>query len=464
MFRNSYVPNSLADADPKWAWQAYEPTDSQPWNLELATHLFRRAAFGGTWRELQQALQDGPEKTVDHLLAGGDKKEEFYRGVETSAEALLNSPNAVNLSAWWLHTMIHTPHPVLEKTTLFWHNHFATSAAKVDDPRLILQQHRLMKKYALVRFEPMLAEMAKDPAMLLWLDSASNKKLHPNENFAREVMELFSLGLGAYTEKDIQEAARAFTGWEVRQNKFRFNQHQHDVGMKTVLGRTGAFNGDDIIPILLEQPAAGRFLTKKLFASLVSESDAPSAALIEPLAMEFRRHDYDMSWLLKTIFRSNLFYSPLAVRQRIKSPVEYAIGLLRSLGGSSNAFALAQDLLQMGQGVFFPPNVKGWDGGREWINSSTLVSRANLVWGLVGGADSRYAGKVKIAELDCFAGLTDQASKAQRLVDLLLGQAVPDAIKVQLSAIAADNSERNDSTRLARVIHAIATLPEFQLS
>jgi uncharacterized protein (DUF1800 family) len=457
------IPAALDQVDPAWAWAEYVPDDDRAWSRELAAHLYRRAAFGANWRELDAAVEAGPGATVDRLLAGGDDTTAFYEDAERTIRPLLSSGGSAHLPAWWLRVMLDTPHPLLERLTLFWHGHFATSAAKVTEAKLMHQQHALLRRHALGHFGPLLAGMARDPAMLLWLDSATNRKSHPNENFAREVMELFSLGLGNYTEVDIREAARAFTGWEVRRGEFRFNPLQHDAQRKQVLGDSGVEGGDDVIRVLLEQPATARFLVGKLYRALISETAAPPAALVEPLAAGYRQRDYDTAWLVGTLLRSNLFYSPHAQRQRIKGPVEFAVGMLRGLEATVNTYALADDLLALGQGVFFPPNVKGWDGGTDWINSATLLGRANLAWALVGGADPRYAARVALPGVVSRHAGRGPAEQAAFLEELLLGRRAPDAVHVQLVAIASDPSS-GEPQRLARLAQAIATLPEFHVS
>ncbi|HET6878753.1 MAG TPA: DUF1800 domain-containing protein [Pirellulales bacterium] len=452
---------NLAGVDPTWAWEPWQPNASQSWNRELAAHLYRRAGFAATWTQLEEAAAVGCQATVERLVTGEPGADGFYQEAARSAESLLASGDAKQLAAWWLYLLVHSPHPLRERLTLFWHGHFATSAAKVTDARMMYAQNSLFRQYALGSFRPLLDRASKDPAMLLWLDSTTNHKAHPNENFAREVMELFCLGIGNYSEHDIKEAARAFTGWELRQGAFRFNRPQHDSGQKSVLGQTGPWTGDDVLRILLDQPATSRFLVGKLFRYLVSEAADPPAALIEPLAAGLRQRDYDLAWLVRTVLSSNLFYSPQAVRQRVKSPVEMAVGLLRSLELPVNTFALQEDLQKLGQGVLFPPNVKGWDGGKAWINSSTLVGRANLIWAIVGG-DVRLKTRFDPEKLVALRGVEQPAAQSARLADLLLSASLPDTVHVQLVAIAA-GSEGSPRQRLARLVHALATLPEYQL-
>ena len=241
------------------------------------------------------------------------------------------SADLARIQSIWLYRMIFTPHPLRERMTLFWHNHFATSNAKVQNAGLMLRQNTLLRSQALGDFGAMVSAIGKDPAMLIWLDSTINKKAKPNENYAREMMELFTLGRGHYTEKDIQEAARAFTGWFVVRDEFQEVPRQHDDGVKTVLKRSGAWDGDDIPGILLQQPACAEFICRKLFRHFVSETQTPSDALIAPLAQAFRESHYQIQVPVAMILRSNLFFDPSMRRRRVKSPVEFAVGTIRAL-------------------------------------------------------------------------------------------------------------------------------------
>jgi len=475
--RSSSLPDKSRN-DPETAWMPYLPSAERPWNLERAAHLYRRAAFGGTWRELQEAVEAGPAATVERLMQGGGEKESFYAEARSTIASLLGLGGANELPAWWLYVMIHSPHPLEEKMTLFWHGHFATSAAKVTDHGLMLAQNELLRKHALGGFRPLLHGAARDTAMLLWLDSSVNRKTRPNENFAREVMELFALGVGNYTERDIKEAARAFTGWEVKHNRFWFNQVQHDAGRKRVLGKSGSFDGDQVIDVLLAEPAAARFIVRKLYRYLVAD-DFPSAsagdasgsaaagraefeALVDSLADEYRRNDYDTGRLVRTILSSNHFYSAAAMGRKIKSPVEFAVGLVRALGGHTNHYALADDLAGLGQRVFYPPNVKGWNGGREWINAYTLLQRQNLVTAICGGRDGRYGDRMELGRSPSLAGCTSDAELAERAVELLATIRPPEAVTAELAKAAALGGGETEAKRRGRLIETIASLPEFQ--
>ncbi|MHC4543774.1 MAG: DUF1800 family protein [Planctomycetota bacterium] len=246
--------------DPAWAWAAYKPDAQRPWNLAQAGHLYRRAAFGATWDQLQQALSDGPQQTINKLLRPQADIAAFnstYDEYETGS--------ADSLKAWWLRRMILTPHPLLEKMTLFWHSHFATNNAKVKNARLMQRHVQLLRSQALNSFQALLKGISRDPAMLIWLGAEANRKARPNENFARTFMETFTLGPSNFTEKDVKEAARSFTGWFVLMSKLRYIPREHDGNIKQILGKKGNFTGDDVIRIVLKQRATAQTLVHKLY-------------------------------------------------------------------------------------------------------------------------------------------------------------------------------------------------------
>ncbi len=308
---------------------------------------------------------------------------------------LVASDDGEQLRGWWLYGMLHAGHPLREKLTLFWHNHFATSLLKVQDATLMFRQNCLLRQHALGRFGDLLQAISRDAAMLVWLDSASNVKGKPNENYARELMELFSLGVGHYSEQDVREAARAFTGWRTDGAGFAYDARFHDGGPKTVLGQTGDWDGGDVVRIVLEQPAAARFVVRKLYHDFVSENAVPPDTLLEPLCATFRRSGYDVAELIRTMLASRHFYSGQAFRQRVKGPVEYVLGAVQSVYRrysdeeadyrSLKQRVLVPRLSAMGQDLFAPPNVKGWPGGRSWLNTSTMLERANFAGALAMG-------------------------------------------------------------------------------
>ena len=300
--------------------------------------------------------------------------------------------------------------------------------------------------------------------MLIYLDSTTNRRIHPNENYARELMELFCLGVGNYTEKDVKEVARAFTGWDVAGDKFQFNASQHDTNPKTFLGQTGNFDGDDAIKIILAQPAASKFIARKLIKFFVFDEPAPSDALIEPIARELRENEFHIGKTVSRILSSNLFFSEHAIGRKVRSPVELGMGLLMALGATTNLISLNQAMTDIGQGLFFPPNVKGWDGGRAWINSSTLLGRANLVAHVLTASETSFdkTGGSLSAVADR-AGAVGAEATVNWLLELFVPIEIPDRARDPALLSLAEGSE-DRSVRIANVIRAIATLPEFQLS
>lgn len=400
-------------------WEPYVPDADRPWDLKRAAHLYRRAGFGATRAELDEALRGTPAEAVDRLTAA---EEDF----EPMGRTVASGDDPRRLAGWWLYAMTRTRAPLRERATLFWHGHFATSAAKVAVARLMFEQNLLLRRRALGDFAAMVQEISRDPAMLVYLDSAVNRRAHPNENYARELMELFCLGEGNYTEKDIREIARCFTGWEVVRDRFKFNRSHHDEGAKSFLGQSGRFGGEDAVRIVLEQPSASRFIAARLARFFVSDESVP----IEPLAVELRESGWDVGRVVGRILRSNLFFD--SIGRKIRSPVEMVVGLLRALEGSTDLQVVADDLERLGQGLFHPPSVKGWDGGRTWINSSTLLGRANLVHRIVTSEKTRL-GDVTAADLE----------------GLLLAVPLPDGVSLPGD--------------LREAVHRLSVLPEFHL-
>ncbi len=387
--------------DPARAWAPFEPGPGAPWDLPRVAHLHRRAGFAAPWATLQRDLRDGPGPSLDRVLNGepqaadGRPSSEFDDLADEMARQLAPAASLTRLQAIWLYRMIFTAHPLRERMTLFWHNHFATSQVKVQNGALMQRQNDLFRDHALGDFSKLLAAVGKDPAMLVWLDSTANRKAHPNENYARELMELFTLGRGHYSERDVQEAARAFTGWFVIRDGFQEVAAQHDRASKTILGQTGNFDGDALPAILLAQPACAGFLCTKLVRAFVTEVDPIPPPLIESLAKAFRESGHDIRVPLAMILRSNLFFDSATRRTRIKSPVELAVGTIRALEilkPTVRAEALAVACERMGQSLFAPPSVAGWDGGPAWINSTTLLARTNLVLALLS-PDNPELGK-----------------------------------------------------------------------
>ncbi len=460
--------------DPTWAWDAYRPTPQSPWDLRKVGHLYRRATFAASHVELEHGLQMGPDRLIDHLLAGGDGQDKFDAQTLALSKSIERVNNGFQARAWWLYRMLYSPHPLREKLTLFWHNHFATSNAKVNNAGFMLAQYGLLYRHALGNFRDLLLEISKDPAMLIWLDTNQSKKGMPNENYARELMELFSLGIGHYTEADIREAAKAFTGWEIKDRKAIFDPARHDASEKAVLKQKGKWTGADIVRICLDQPAASPFIVGKLYQFLISETTQPTPEMIAPLAERFRKSNYDFGDLVQTMLRSNLFFSPDAYRTQVKSPVSFALGIAHSLEGRVGTSALVQALEELGQNVFYPPSVKGWDGGPSWLNGQTLLSRQNLALALTSTEDPRFGRHLDPAALARQHGLKTDSQLLEFFLKLYLQGDVTAETRNRLTQYLRDSAskgipaywspEDGADHRVRTVCYLILTLPEFQLA
>ena len=387
-----------------------------------------------------------------------------------------------NMSTAWMERMATSPAQLREKMTLFWHGHFA---CRVRQPDAALRLHNTTRQYALGKFPDLLLAVSKEPAMLQFLNNQQNRKEHPNENFAREVMELFTLGRGNYTETDVKEAARAFTGWAYDyQGNFRFRERDHDTGPKTFLGRTGNFTGEDVLTIILEQPATATFLTTKIYRFFVN--DVPNPAHIEPLAREFRKNGYDIADLLERMFSADWFYDPANVGTHIKSPVELLAGIRRTLNVKvDNAQPLLGYQRALGQNLFQPPNVAGWPGGRNWIDSSSLVLRLQLPAILFRNAEFAVALKqdendiapnqtkaertvrpgagahLPLAPLQLLLGATPAPQQPAKLSEFLL-QATIRPENLQLVQQIAQQKEPAEVLRSTLI--SLLSLPEYQLA
>ncbi len=357
-------------------------------------HLAWRAGFGEPlplvleWTEKRRKkivhqVLNGPEKQVVspvEVINASDLPD--YRKVkDMSAEERkqvrkMNNQGVKDLNIAWVKTMIGSEHPLREKMSLFWHGHFACRIQNVIYNQQLLQ---VIRQHALGNFGDLLSAVSKTPAMLQFLNNQQNRKQHPNENFAREVMELFTMGRGNYTEQDIKEAARSFTGWGFDgEGQFVFRQRVHDEGEKTVLGKTGRFNGDDVLKVLLENKQTARFITGKIYRYFVNDMQIDEAR-VNTLADKFYQSGYDIPTLMREIFMADWFYDAANIGTRIKSPVELIVGLRRTIPMDferEEVMLLFEGIL--GQVLFYPPNVAGWPGGRSWIDSSSLMFRLRM--------------------------------------------------------------------------------------
>ena len=423
----------------------------------------RRGGFGAKPSEIKELVELGPAKTIDRILSKNNTQalEAFEQESSQIVSAVRSGGSIDSLAAWWLHRMIHTPSPLVEKITLFWHGHFATGADKVNDIELMVQQNKLLREHALGDFRKMVHEVSKDPAMLLYLDSASNRKTHPNENYARELMELFCLGEGNYTEQDVQQLARCFTGWEIRRKSFRFNPYQHDSGLKTLLDRQGIESGEEAIDAVLAHRSMPTFIAGKLVRFFVCDEPNPTAEFLEPLAEVFRKSQFTIEPLVRTILSSKLMLSDWSVGKKVRSPIDFMVESIRSLQVTTNLDRLAKGLDGIGQALFNPPNVKGWDGGRAWINSSTLIGRSNLIVDLLREPATRF-GRTDLAAWLKSQQLIDQNQWLKWLEDSLLSVPLNDSDKQRLQSIAEKSDGGLDPWK--RILVALSQNPKMHLS
>jgi uncharacterized protein (DUF1800 family) len=367
------------------------PDAAAPWDVRRVVHLHRRAGFAATWSEVQRDLKDGPQASIDRLLAGQARSQgvppDFEHVSVLLADSAVSAGDPARLKAWWIYRMLFGPDPLGERLALMWHNHFATSNDKVDDLAAMRKQNDHFRTLGRKPFGELLRAVLRDPALLLWLDAPANRKEHPNENLGRELMELFTLGIGHYTEDDVQEAARALTGWTVEEGAFQDVPARHDGGSKTILGKKGAWSGDDLVRILLEHPATARRLALRLSQQFFGEGVLDSAAL-DALADFLRQSDLRIDKAVELMLRSRAFFAETNRRTRVLGPAEYVVGAVRALEMLSpppSTMALADWTTRLGQDLFYPPNVFGWPGGRRWINTRSVVGRANFAAALVAG-------------------------------------------------------------------------------
>lgn len=367
--------------------------------LALLAHLFRRAGFGATRAELEGWAAQGYAATVEQLLhpeLAPALAEDVLRRYHIDQNSLMLIESS---QAYWLYRIINTQRPLEEKMALFWHGLFATAYGKLNHAKAVVNQTNTFRRRGLGDFRTLLLELSRDPAMIFWLDNKDNHKDAPNENYGRELLELFSMGIGNYTEADVKACARAFTGWTIANAdymsirasrdsiwphgrldwQFVYRPEDHDDSPKTFLGQTGPFNGEDVIDLICQQPATAWFVASKLYGFFVS--DTPDETSIQHLADRFRETDGDIRAVLRTLFLSDFFRSEAARLARVKSPAELVAGTARLAG--SHRFPewgivnLAMDVNFMGQEILNPPTVEGWHTGREWIDTGSLVERVN---------------------------------------------------------------------------------------
>ena len=496
------------------------PLEASQWDRQKAAHLLDRAGFGGTPDDISELAAMSPKQAVDRLVnfqraaqdgrlhdflvqpyvppLPTDGQTKYQRNLQLFFGRVAFDNRQIEAARdWWLERMLLSKRPLEEKLTLFWHGHLTTSNAGVYMSNAVIHQNQLFRQHSAGNVGELILAVSKDPAMLRYLNNNANVKGRPNENYARELMELFTLGEGAYTEEDIKEAARALTGWTFAgDGSFLFRKNQHDSGEKTFLGKTGNFDGTDIVEIIISRQQHARFICTELFRFFVH--DEPSDAEVNAMVWTYRVGGNRIRPVLHRLFLSEAFYGDKAIATRIKSPVEYLVSTWKAMGLQRvpQKGRLKTDLAEMGQILFYPPTVEGWEGGRAWITSSTLLARYNLAGRLLLGGEvdpsrptlvlppalawvpikrSLAATQADISATDWVAGASSTSaaeivahleerflrvplsdSKRAEVVDFLKSRGWPPAVK-----------DRDGSTdrehQLRRAVHLIVCTPEFQI-
>jgi len=480
--------------------QPYTPSDADPFDRVKAAHLLNRAGFGGTPAEVDHVMAMGPVKAVEELLdfpdtsakardpndqpdlsaikdipRGHKQMRQMYRGMsEEERKLAFQRAIVANVRAlsecgkWWMQRMVSGESPLQEKLALFWHGHFATSAKDERSAYLMFQQNELLRQHAAGDFYEFVRAIAHDPAMLDYLNNTQNHKRKPNENFARELMELFTLGIGNYSEQDIKESARAFTGWTHDGDEFTLDNDDHDGGTKRFFGQQGTFDGEDIIKMICRHVACQQYISGKLYRYFVS--DSLDEGVQKNLGQVFWDAKYQLRTLLKTMLTSKVFYAPETIGAQIKSPVQLVIGTIRLLNLKlPQTGVMAGALNQMGQVPFFPPNVKGWPGGRAWINTSTLFVRQNTVVFLAGGGALGSTGK-KFVDRMISAGLDSRfqpkgGASSEKVVDEWISRLIQRPIESDKRRILIDSlgGQPGRPENVKKMVQLVVAMPEYQL-
>ncbi len=465
----------------------------------LMAHLLRRAGFGANRNELEEYLAMGYDGAVEALLNPsdpGNMPDDLIRRYHVEQSELRDLAGS---AAYWMYRMISTSCPMEEKTALFWHGLFATGYAKLNQARSLLNQVEMFRRSGLGSFEELLVELSKDPAMIVWLDNNENHGTAINENYGRELLELFSMGIGNYSEDDIKGCARAFTGWtlgnaeymSIRASKdsiwpygriawhFDYREEDHDDGEKTFLGETGNFNGEDIIAIIVKQESTARFVATRLFqffaADVITEAGEKT---IEEMMATYFSSGYEINDMLRTLFHSDYFKSEEARFARVKGPVEMVVGAIRMAGNYQNPALgiekVSNTMLYMGQGLLQPPTVEGWHEGSEWIDSGALVERVNFAAKELSDVSSPGVRSI-IHRLEAGAdqGVLDPADLADGCLDLLGPIEVSEETRSVLVEYAARQGDLDLSghqpgdeaeKRVGNMLRLVAATREYQLA
>ena len=474
--------------------------------IALMAHLMRRAGFGATRAELESYAAQGYEETVEGLLVASDSQampDDLIRRYHHELSGMMGSMHS---PSHWLYRMITTDAPLREKVPLFWHGIFATGYPKVVQGKVLMDQIRMFRRHGMGSFRTLLVELSRDPAMIAWLDNQDNRKGAINENYGRELLELFSMGVGNYTEQDIKECARAFTGWTIANSDymimrsqrdsiwpygriawhFEYHPEEHDDGEKEFLGERGRFNGKDIIDIICKQPATARYISRHLYHFFVAdELPVPQwpykpprdPEAIDILCQAYFDSSYDMRSILRVVFNSDFFKSEDCWYAKVKSPAELVAGVLRSTGEFDQArrqiLERSQQMLYMGQQLINPPSVEGWHQGTEWIDTGTLTERLNFATQQFGDM-SKPGVKAMIGRiLADRGGVVSPERLVQGCLDQMGAVSVSDDTRASLVEFASKEGDlhldeagpdEHAQQRVADLLQLAAATPEFQRS
>ena len=498
------------------ATASMKPIAASAFGPSQARRLMWRAGFGGTPAQAQVLAEWGPEQSVDTLLnveealvypapkaddfdgsiMGGDVRaqrraeaqarraqdeDELARLRRQREERERNDRRQIReMQRWWLTRMIETSRPFEEKMALFWHGHFATSYRTIENSYHMFLQNEMFRRQAAGSYAQLLDAIIRDPAMLAYLDNNDSRKEKPNENLARELMELFSLGEGNYSEKDIKEGARSLTGYTFEGNEFAFRAERHDDGVKSILGRTGRLKGEDFVVAILARPACSEFIAFKLYRFFIGDLPPTGSPMRQPvisyirnMAATLRSGKYALRPMLRKMLLSEHFYDTARAPARVKSPAELVVGAMRSLRTPARDLNVLTDAMDlMGQNLFFPPSVKGWDGGRSWINTSTLFVRMNIANFLLTGRLPRgYDAMAGEERYDAAPILEGVNSRTRKDPDLLAAHILDCALCVEVSAekrealaVFIRSRGQNDlATTVGESLSLVAAMPEYQL-
>ena len=438
------------------------------WDKSSASHLLSRALFGYSKEDLDFALSQTLENYVDnYLLADLPQPQSPGFWVEDTS-SYNNSVRSRELTYWWYNLMLTQGHSLQEKMVLFWHNHFVSELSVVNLPQRMYKQNKLFREFAFGNFKELTKQVTVDPAMLIYLDNTKNRKEDPNENYARELMELFTLGIGNYSESDIAEAAKALTGWQVEGLDSYFNPERFDDSQKTFMNETGNFDHIEIIDIIFKKPEVAKHLCRKLYKEFVYfESDE---SIVDQLANIFRENNYELKPVLSALFKSDYFYSAEIIGAKIRSPIEHMIPLIKQFKINKPDYEYLRDIANdVGQTLFSPPNVAGWEGDKTWINTNTLPARNIFSDRIIDGSKSG----LDILE---YARTFDSSENAIQFVDdvtdLFLSYELSENRKKYLLDTLLDGAEvydwstynENSKARLESFFKALCRLSEYQLT